>query len=62
MERDEPTIKGWQAFKGRFLFGTSDQTLPPPEIGKCGDATCSQESIGNGGYIAHCDFDQMDQQ
>ena len=62
MERDEPTIKGWQAFKGRFLFGSAAQQLPPPEIVKRGDATCSQESIGNGGYIAHCDFDQMDQQ
>ena len=62
MERDEPTIKGWQAFKGRFLFGASAQTLPPPEIVKRGDETCSQEPMGNGGFIAQCDFDRLDQQ
>lgn len=62
MERDEPTIKGWRAFKGRFLFGASAQQLPPLEIVKRGDETCSQESMGNGGYVAQCDFDRLDQQ
>lgn len=62
MERDEPTIKGWQAFKGSFLFGVSAQTPQQQETDESTDATYSRESIGDGCYCAACDFDKLDQQ
>ena len=62
MELDEPTLKGWRSFKGTFLFGAAEQRIPPPELSERHDGVCSHESMGNGVYVASCDFDRLYQQ
>lgn len=61
MERNEQQLNGWRKF--RFNYGSLDQReYVAPEVVEDKDFCCSQESCGNGCYVAVVDVDRLDQQ